>query len=227
MDEPLPPGQVELAGFPRFGTHLRRTPPTSPDKPAIEVRTASASLASLTRADLVTMPRRGVNAAFNCVAGWTATGLAWGGVDFAEVYDELIAPRLPPDAVLPYVTAWGADGWQAVVHLEDLRAVGVLIADELNGSPLSADHGAPWRLVSPGQYGFMSVKHLCGLTLHETHPGWPRGVGLLSPHPRARVALEERRAGMPGRLVRPVYRAMLPLLMRLVEAGPEGRRVPR
>ena len=41
----------------------------------------------------------------------------------------------------------------------------VLIAYELNGAPLPAEHGFPARLVVPGFYGTNSVKWLTSLTL--------------------------------------------------------------
>ena len=76
---------------------------------------------------------------------------------------------------------------------EDALADGVLIADRLDGRPLDGDHGAPARLVSPNQYGFVSTKHLCRIELHTAepsenyHPSTIVDVGLrlLKPHPRA------------------------------------------
>jgi DMSO/TMAO reductase YedYZ molybdopterin-dependent catalytic subunit len=44
----------------------------------------------------------------------------------------------------------------------------VLIAYELNGAPLAAEHGFPARLVVPGFYGTNSVKWLTRMTLAET-----------------------------------------------------------
>ncbi len=78
---------------------------------------------------------------------------------------------------------------------EDALADGVLIADRLDGRPLDGDHGAPARLVSPNQYGFVSTKHLCRIELHSAgpsenyHPSAIVDVGLrlLKPHARARV----------------------------------------
>ena len=40
------------------------------------------------------------------------------------------------------------------------RAEEILIAYEMNGEPLSPDHGAPFRLIVPGWYGMASVKWL-------------------------------------------------------------------
>ena len=44
----------------------------------------------------------------------------------------------------------------------------VLIAYELNGAPLPAEHGFPARLVVPGFYGTNSVKWLTRMTVAET-----------------------------------------------------------
>ena len=47
----------------------------------------------------------------------------------------------------------------ALSHATD-PAADILIAYEMNGEPLSADHGAPFRLIVPGWYGMASVKWL-------------------------------------------------------------------
>jgi DMSO/TMAO reductase YedYZ molybdopterin-dependent catalytic subunit len=46
-----------------------------------------------------------------------------------------------------------------VAHAMDLSAE-ILIAYEMNGEPLNADHGAPFRLIVPNWYGVASVKWL-------------------------------------------------------------------
>ena len=53
-----------------------------------------------------------------------------------------------------------------MVAIEDALAEDVLIAERLNGRPLDSDHGAPARLVSPNQYGYVNTKHLCAIELH-------------------------------------------------------------
>jgi DMSO/TMAO reductase YedYZ molybdopterin-dependent catalytic subunit len=47
----------------------------------------------------------------------------------------------------------------ALEHATDPGA-GILIAYEMNGEPLNADHGAPFRLIVPRWYGVASVKWL-------------------------------------------------------------------
>ena len=68
--------------------------------------------------------------------------------------------------------------------LEDALGDDVLIAEHLDGRPLDRDHGAPVRLVSPSQYGFISTKHLCRIELHSGEP-----TGIHAAHPVSRVVL--------------------------------------
>jgi DMSO/TMAO reductase YedYZ molybdopterin-dependent catalytic subunit len=211
----IPPGQLRTRTFPRFG--LGGRPPTVPAEPHIELDGAVTAPFSIATADLAAQPRRDLTADFHCVSGWTATDLHWGGVAFRDLYDEVIRPRLAPGAVVTHVVLEGLDRYRSVARLEDLLDPDVLIADHLDGRPLGEDHGAPARLVSPAQYGYISTKHLARIELHTSeprmryHPRWRThfGLQLVKPHPRARVWREERHRYLPGRLVRPVYHRLI------------------
>ncbi|MEO6578586.1 MAG: sulfite oxidase [Candidatus Limnocylindria bacterium] len=56
-----------------------------------------------------------------------------------------------PDGEIPY---------QFNLPLRELAAADPILAWEMNGRPLSAEHGAPVRLIVPGHYGMRSVKWL-------------------------------------------------------------------
>ena len=81
----------------------------------------------------------------------------WGGVDLAALLNEVgIDPRAR------FLWSYGLDqGDFAGTHcdyvkdlpLERLASGDVLLAYELNGVPLSPEHGFPVRLVVPGYYG--------------------------------------------------------------------------
>lgn len=215
----LPPGQRRLDGFPRFGTHLSAPPPPVPADPVIEIRGAGITAFEVPLAALAALPRQELVADFHCVSGWTATDLRWDGVPFAILYDELIVPALPPDIVITHVEFRGLDGFRSVVQLEDARADEVFVADRLDGRPLGGDHGAPVRVVSPSQYGYISTKHLCRIEVHTSEPEEDLSSifdRLIRGHPRARVWHEERHGKLPGWLVRPVYRALKPLFFALM-----------
>jgi DMSO/TMAO reductase YedYZ molybdopterin-dependent catalytic subunit len=225
---PLPPGQREIAGFPRFGAHGAHPPPQVPVDSAIALD--GAALREPVRVPLAVLAglsRREQTADFHCVAGWSAVGLRWEGVAFATFYAEVVAPALRDGATVTHAVFEGLDGYRSIVEIDDALADDVLLAEHLDGAPLSGDHGAPIRLVSPSQYGFISTKHLCRIELHTAspperyHPSWVTqlGLGLTKPHRRARVWHEERHRYLPARLLRPVYRLLIAPIKRQSERG--------
>lgn len=220
----LPPGQRAVEGFPRFGAHFRTPPPHTPDRPAIAIEGGAVKEpVSIALQELAELPRTELTADFHCVAGWTATGLRWAGVPFATFYAVRIAPLLDPDTTVTHLAFAGLDGHRSIVELQDALGEDVLLADHLDGAPLTPNHGAPVRLVSPSQYGFISTKHLCRIEVHTSEPGeryHPSpviqfGFQLVKPHRRARVWKEERHRYLPARVVRPLYLRLLPVFQRL------------
>jgi len=144
---------------------------------------AVANPFSLELADLRAMPRKELIVTLECAGNgrlghvplpvgepWTSNAVStarWAGVLLREV---LVKARPSPGGVA--VGFAGADHGkyheQADVHFEralplehalDPKA-DVLIAYEMNGEPLNAEHGAPFRLVVPRWYAVASVKWL-------------------------------------------------------------------
>ena len=218
----LPPGQRAVDGFPRFGTHLHRPPPAVPAEPVIEVTGAVAEPVAIPLADLDALPRHEITTDFHCVAGWSATALRWEGVTFATFHRTFIEPVLPPGVAVTHLGFAGLDGYRSVAVIEDVLAEDVLLAEHLDGRPLDGDHGAPVRLVSPGQYGFVSTKHLCRIELHASEPTdlYASPVDrMLAAHPRARVWQEERHRHLPARVLRLPYRLLIPPIRHLSARG--------
>jgi DMSO/TMAO reductase YedYZ molybdopterin-dependent catalytic subunit len=229
-DVTLPPGQRAVEGFPRFGTHLHRPPPAVPRDAAVKISGAVANSLDFPLSGLAALPRRELTADFHCVAGWSATNLRWEGVAFETFYRAVIEP-LRPDPSVTHIVFGGLDRYRSIVSIVDAMADDVLIADHLDGGPLDGDHGAPARLVSPNQYGFVSTKHLCSIELHTAEPpesyrhASPKNqmaLRILGPHPRARVWKEERHRSLPAWFVRPVFRLLIPPF-RLLSARGSGR----
>jgi DMSO/TMAO reductase YedYZ molybdopterin-dependent catalytic subunit len=171
-------------------------------------------------AELARLPRRELTADFHCVTGWSTVGLQWEGVSFRAFYEALIAPRLLPGGSASHLVFAGVDRYRSVVELADALASDVLIADRLGGEPLTPDHGAPVRLVSPSQYGYMSTKHLCRIDVVDRAPRMKNPVAirlgpvvvrtpLIKTHPRARVWHEERHPSLPAWFLRPLYRTLI------------------
>lgn len=208
----MPPGQVATSlrrfGLPRFAHRV----PDTPTDPVVDVTGAVEHQARLPLDELLTAAtRREQRSDLHCVTTWTARGLHWAGVAFRDVHASL-TERVSPTA--RWVTFRGQDGYRACVRLDDALAEDVLLADQLDGAPLTPDHGAPLRLVAPAQYGYKSVKHVCAIEYRRDYdPGSARWAA----HPRGRVWREERSGYLPGLFWRFVWRAALPRVRRLYD----------
>jgi DMSO/TMAO reductase YedYZ molybdopterin-dependent catalytic subunit len=209
----LPPGQRDIGSFPRFGIALWEPPPSIAEPALIRVTGAVASPLALPVSRLAELPRRDVVADFHCVTGWSVKGLYWSGVAFRTFYDTVIVPEAGPHPGVSHILFEGVDGFRTTLALDDALDADVLLADHLGGSALSRDHGAPLRLLSPKQYAYKSAKHVCRIELHTREPAenYRNGVRrrllkwLVTPHPRARVAEEERHRHLPAWVVRGIY----------------------
>lgn len=188
----------------------------------IKVRGAVTEAFEVPLTAVAALPQRELIADFHCVAGWSATQLRWEGVSFTTVYRTFIEPALPADTTITHVAFGGLDGWRSAVLIDDALAEDVLIALRVDGRPLDGDHGAPARLVSPQQYGYVNTKHLCRIEVHTAEPKNTHGsllrrmsLQLLSPHPRARVWREERHRYLPAWALRRIYRATIAPIAKL------------
>ncbi len=207
-DVELPPGQHVVGGFPRFGPHPHQPPPPIPSHPALTISGAVGADWSIPLTDLNDLPQVERIEEFHCVSGWSAVGLQWGGVVFATFYCAVIEPRLVRPVT--HLSFRGYDGYVSTVRLGDALADDVLIATRLDGKPLTPKHGAPVRLVSPRQYGYVSTKHLAGVEVHASRPRREHPYDVLTrEHPRARVWQEERHPWFPGPMMRRIYRPLI------------------
>ncbi len=95
----------------------------------------------------------------------------WAGVLLSEILDNA---KVKPEAtrvlisgfdryVAASVTSVPGASW--VFTLEELKDAGAFLATEMNGQPLTRDHGAPVRLVVPGWYGCTCIKWVDSITL--------------------------------------------------------------
>ncbi len=101
-----------------------------------------------------------VTATLDCTGGWFAEQ-EWAGTRL----DRLVGD--PGDA--RSVAVRSATGYTRRYPISDLPHL--LLATHVAGSPLSAGHGAPVRLVAPGRRGFWWVKWVTDITVDD-RPWW-------------------------------------------------------
>jgi DMSO/TMAO reductase YedYZ molybdopterin-dependent catalytic subunit len=104
----------------------------------------------LKKAEFAALPHVQISADFSCEEGWIVPGLRWHGVAL-----ETLIAFAQPLSEARHVRV-GAGTYEVTLALDSLD--GTLLCDALDGKPLSSEHGAPWRLLVPGDKCFTSVK---------------------------------------------------------------------
>ncbi|MFK8020580.1 MAG: molybdopterin-dependent oxidoreductase [Pseudomonadales bacterium] len=205
-----PPGQRIRADFPRFGlpAYAQKFPSSPNDRSivlelnGIETNTIEDALAGL--------PRTTMRTDFHCVTTWTYSGAEWGGIRFKEFFQKHVQPLGTEATKIAGAVFYAQDGYRTTLLLEDLLQEDVMLADTLDGQPLSIEHGAPLRLVAPALYSYKNLKHLTKIEFYSAMPVVKRGMSAFLDHPRGRVEKEERGRWVPGLILRYVYHRLIP-----------------
>jgi DMSO/TMAO reductase YedYZ molybdopterin-dependent catalytic subunit len=110
---------------------------------------------ALSLADLQGLPQHRVSLPIACVEGWSA-GANWAGVRLADVLEEAGLARDTPVVVESLQTG----GLYRTAHVDrpHVRDPRTLLALQLEGKPLTLDHGYPVRLISPNRPGVLQTK---------------------------------------------------------------------
>jgi hypothetical protein len=133
----------------------------------------------LTMADVRKLPRIEMVTEFKCIEGWSEI-VYWGGVRLRDFLEEF-PPRIENASQfhlsefvnsLPEYIAFETPDGQYYVGIERKVALHpqTLLAYELNGQPLTPDHGAPLRLITPLKYGTKQIKQIGRITYTNKRP---------------------------------------------------------
>ncbi|MFN2500428.1 MAG: molybdopterin-dependent oxidoreductase [Pyrinomonadaceae bacterium] len=132
----------------------------------------------LSLGDIKALPRTEMVTELKCIEGWSIV-VQWAGVrfsDFAAKYlprtmDGSTPDITRPESFVPYAGLWTPDekyfvGWDmpSILHPQ------TLLAYEMNGAPLTAEHGAPLRLASPTKYGIKLIKRIGRIEFTSERP---------------------------------------------------------
>ena len=108
----------------------------------------------LSYAELVSLPKATQVSTFHCVTGWVVPNVRWGGVRFHDLLAR--SGPLPAAGALHLISA--EKPYDDYLDLRQVALRDVMLAWEMNGKPLSQEHGAPVRVVIPEMYGYKNVK---------------------------------------------------------------------
>lgn len=121
---------------------------------------------SITLDEIKTLPKVDEILQFKCIEGWNYI-MKWGGVRFSD-----FAGKYAPEAARkPWIAMETPDG-DYYVGLDRASAMHpqTLLAYEMNGEPLTKEHGAPLRLLIPVKYGVKNLKRIGKITFSEARP---------------------------------------------------------
>ncbi len=158
-EEPRPNGDIGLGeDFDATGWQL-----------SVEGLADGAQPLILTMADIKALPRVEMTTELKCIEGWSQV-VHWTGARLADLmakYPPATRSGNPPsmkekpDELLPYVALATPDGEYYVgLEMESALHPQTLLCYDMNGRPLTTEHGAPLRLAIPVKYGIKHIKRI-------------------------------------------------------------------
>jgi hypothetical protein len=104
---------------------------------------------------------------FKCIEGWNYI-MKWGGTKFSD----FAAAHGPSGAMQKACVGLETPDGGYYVGLDRASAMHpqTLLAYEMNGQPLTNEHGAPLRLIIPVKYGIKNLKRIGKVTFNDSRP---------------------------------------------------------
>lgn len=162
----------------RVYTDLATTPTAhQPASPLLHVGGLVTPARALAHDDLARLPRTSLAANFHCDGKSIPGERVWHGPRLVDVL-KLAGP-------VPAASYVRVGAGEYVVPLSRAEAEEAILADTVNGQPLSVENGGPWRLVLPGVRCFASVKWVDRLEI-AAEPGENTGLESIRERNRAR-----------------------------------------
>ncbi|MFI9611870.1 molybdopterin-dependent oxidoreductase [Streptomyces sp. NPDC052023] len=124
-----------------------------------------AGVVRLGREDLLRLPLHSAALPIACVEGWSTSDQWWRGVRLRDLaalagYDE------PPDVLVESLQRRGAFR-RAALRANQVADPRSLLALDVNGEPLTLDHGYPARIIVPAAPGVLNTKWVARMTFGD------------------------------------------------------------
>ncbi len=118
--------------------------------------------------DIKRLPRQEFTAQFCCIEGWNFV-VTWAGARFSDFAAKYLPPTRSgarpdmgkPQELVRYIYMETPDrGYYVGLDMQSALHPQTLLCYEMNGKPLTLEHGAPLRLVIPVKYGVKNLKRI-------------------------------------------------------------------
>ncbi|MFE6702874.1 molybdopterin-dependent oxidoreductase [Streptomyces sp. NPDC057718] len=144
---------------------VRITPADTGENWRLTVRGPAGEL-RFSRAELLAMEQHSAELPIACVEGWSTSDQRWRGVRLADLAALAGYPDRPPGVFVESLQRGGSFR-KAALRDNQVRDGRSLLALEVNGAPLSPDHGYPARIIVPAAPGVLNTKWVETLTFGE------------------------------------------------------------
>ncbi|MET8375611.1 molybdopterin-dependent oxidoreductase [Streptomyces microflavus] len=144
---------------------VRITPADTGERWRLTVRGPAGEL-RFSRAELLAMEQHSAALPIACVEGWSTSDQLWRGVRLSDLAALAGYPDSPPDVFVESLQRSGSFR-KAALRDNQVRDGRSLLALEVNGAPLSPDHGYPARIIVPAAPGVLNTKWVETLTFGE------------------------------------------------------------
>ncbi len=147
----VPPGQRVVTNWPVLDLGVQ---------PEIPLENWSLTLSGLVKHEktltwdnFMALPQTEDVSDFHCVTTWSRLNNRWKGVKFTDLVKSC---EILPSAKYIYIKAY--DGYSTNLSLEEAMKYDVMLAHEWEGKPLTVEHGAPLRMITPQLYAWKGAK---------------------------------------------------------------------
>ena len=124
----------------------------------------------LSMADIRQLPRVEMVTQLKCIEGWSEI-VHWGGVRMVDFIRAYKPARGADGSAVRFVGLETPDGdYYVGLDMPTAMHPQTLLCYEINGQPLSPQHGAPLRLVTPMKYGIKNLKQIGRITFTNVRP---------------------------------------------------------
>jgi len=152
----VPPGQRLTEKWPVL--HYGRVQSIDPSSWTFTISGLVEQERVLTREEFNALPQVEVLSDIHCVTSWSKLNNLWEGISTAVINDLV---KIKTEA--KFVIVYGAGGFTTNLVLADFFQPDVLFALKHDGKEITAEHGAPVRLVVPRLYFWKSAKWVTGI----------------------------------------------------------------
>ena len=133
----------------------------------LEVKTGLGKSLMINIKDIMALPKTEIIFDFKCVEGWDQIQ-HWGGV---KLSDFIAHYQLEQFAEKQYMGLETPNGEYYVgLERDSVLHPQTLLAYEMNGKPITINHGAPLRLIVPVKYGIKNLKRIGKMTFSNSRP---------------------------------------------------------